>query len=138
MKLSMLLDVLSWIWSKVRRKRGRLLLLVEDDSDDALLLTLQLKRIGYSVDRVATAEAAIIAIRTGKYRLAFIDIGLPLINGWQLAEMLRDEFPRFPFVITPGVPASLMGIPEGVLFTVMVKPLSYDGLRRALKEIADE
>jgi DNA-binding response OmpR family regulator len=63
------------------------ILAVEDDSDIARLLSLELGRLGYSLRVVGTAAQAMHEIRAGVPSLMLLDLGLPDRDG---ADLLRD------------------------------------------------
>jgi PAS domain S-box-containing protein len=67
---------------------GRILV-VDDNEDAAELLAELLRRSGYDVDVATSAVAALDAVANGLPRLALLDIGLPGIDGYQLATRLR-------------------------------------------------
>jgi DNA-binding response OmpR family regulator len=65
------------------------ILLVEDDDDSATVIARALRREGYSVRVANDADAAILEVVTFWPELAIIDIGLPVMDGYELAERIR-------------------------------------------------
>jgi DNA-binding response OmpR family regulator len=65
------------------------ILVVDDDLDIAEILTDVLRRQGYDVRMAPNAEAAILELVTFWPELAIIDIGLPDIDGYELAVRIR-------------------------------------------------
>lgn len=65
------------------------LLIVEDDDIVADAIARGLTAAGYSVHRVASAEAARAAIAAEEFALAVIDVGLPGVDGLTLVRRLR-------------------------------------------------
>ena len=74
---------------QIARKR---ILVVDDLQDSALSLTLVLRRLGHTAEFVTDPWEAIEAVRRLRPELVFLDIGMPEINGYALARMLRQEF----------------------------------------------
>lgn len=74
---------------EIGRKR---ILVVDDLHDSALSLTLVLQRLGHTAEFVTNAWKALEAVRRLRPELVFLDIGMPEINGYALARMLRQEF----------------------------------------------
>jgi CheY-like chemotaxis protein len=74
---------------EIPRKR---ILVVDDLQDSALSLTLVLRRLGHTAEFVTDPWQAIEAVRRLRPELVFLDIGMPEINGYALARMLRQEF----------------------------------------------
>ncbi|HYH06827.1 MAG TPA: hybrid sensor histidine kinase/response regulator [Thermoanaerobaculia bacterium] len=69
----------------------RRIVIVEDNDDVRELLRLKLKRLGHAVDAVGDGPAGVMAIVDGKPDLALVDIGLPGLDGYQVAERVRES-----------------------------------------------
>jgi signal transduction histidine kinase/ActR/RegA family two-component response regulator len=67
------------------------ILLVEDHADERETLRIALELHGHSVVQAADAHAAIELLRSQRPPVAILDIGLPGINGYELARMARAE-----------------------------------------------
>ena len=72
----------------VVRKR---LLLVEDNDDAARSLRSGLEQLGYTVAVAHNAPIALNLARTFDPDVALLDIGLPVMDGWELARRLRAQ-----------------------------------------------
>jgi CheY-like chemotaxis protein len=68
----------------------RRIVIVEDNADVRELLLLKLRRLGHSVDAVADGLAGVTAIIDGKPDLALVDIGLPGLDGYEVATQVRQ------------------------------------------------
>jgi DNA-binding response OmpR family regulator len=64
-------------------------LIVEDCPDTAQSMALLLERSGYATALAATAAQALKAVGERVPDIILLDIGLPDLNGWELAERLR-------------------------------------------------
>lgn len=71
------------------RKR---ILIVDDLHDSALSLALLVQRLGHTAEFVTDSRQALEVARRVRPELAFLDIGMPGIDGYALARMLRQEF----------------------------------------------
>jgi signal transduction histidine kinase/ActR/RegA family two-component response regulator len=69
----------------------RRIVIVEDNADVRELLRLKLHRLGHAVDAVADGVAGVTAIVNAKPDLALVDIGLPGIDGYEVAMRVRDS-----------------------------------------------
>lgn len=72
-------------------KSGALTVLVVDD--DASNLVVQRKLLeahGHRVTTAGTGEKALAALRNGSFDAAILDIEMPDIDGWKLAELIRS------------------------------------------------
>jgi signal transduction histidine kinase len=69
----------------------RRIVVVEDNPDVRELLRLKLKRLGHEVEAANDGESGVQMILTEKPDIAFIDIGLPGMDGYQVANQIRNE-----------------------------------------------
>ena len=74
---------------KGSRKR---ILIVDDLHDSAMSLALLLVQMGHTAEFVTNPLQALEAARRLRPELVFLDIGMPGIDGYSLARMLREEF----------------------------------------------
>ncbi|MGS0687374.1 response regulator [Nakamurella sp. GG22] len=75
-------------------------LIVDDEPDQLSLLTTYFHRAGCSVIAVHDAERALALPADLALDLMVVDLRLPGMDGWQLAELLRERYPRCPIAIT--------------------------------------
>lgn len=82
-------------------------LVIDDEPDIRLMLDLFLRNAGYEVQTAATAFAALDTARREPeaFDLIVSDIGLPGMDGYQLAEALRDmpEYATVPMIAVTGL-----------------------------------
>ncbi len=111
-----------------------MILIVEDDRDVALLLVGLCVGAGFDVTCVHTGTKAIEAIRSGWFSHAVIDIGLPDISGYEVAEVARREAPDLRLVSATGYTGMGDSRPkDGVRFDVVLeKPFSREAFFRAI------
>ena len=69
------------------------LLLVEDDANVAGTLTSRLAAEGFEVTHAASVKSAREAIAAGGFAVAVFDVGLPDGNGFEVAQLLRENSP---------------------------------------------
>jgi signal transduction histidine kinase/ActR/RegA family two-component response regulator len=69
----------------------RRIVIVEDNADVRELLRLKLKRLGHAVDAVADGHEGVRVIVDGKPDLALVDIGLPGLDGYEVAMRVRQS-----------------------------------------------
>jgi CheY-like chemotaxis protein len=70
---------------------GCRLLLVDDNRDGADLLADSLRALGHEVQVVHDGPAALDAVHASVPDVALLDLGLPVMDGVELAERLRDD-----------------------------------------------
>jgi len=83
------------------RPEGRVLrvLVVEDDPDCAECLALLLRVGGIAVEIAANGLAALASIQASPPDVVLMDIGLPDMNGYQVARCLREELAKPPLLV---------------------------------------
>jgi CheY-like chemotaxis protein len=67
------------------------MLVVDDNEDAAELLAISLRERGHRVNVALDPVEALEAVRRETPDLAFMDIGLPVMDGYELAEQMRKE-----------------------------------------------
>ena len=70
---------------------GRRIVIVEDNADVRELLALKLKRLGHSVDAAPDGLEGLQRLVEVKPDLALIDLGLPGIDGYEVAKKAREK-----------------------------------------------
>jgi len=111
-------------------------LVVDDNQDLASVMAEFLRASGYEVRVAHDAEAAMKMARSRRYEAVLLDIGLPGMNGYQLAERLRlDGSVRDALLIAIsgyGREEDLLRAAEAGFDHHLVKPLDIERLRNLL------
>lgn len=113
----------------------RSILLVEDNDDARAALSALLELEGYVVVGAADGAAAIEAFRTKKPDIALVDIGLPGIDGYEVARQIRALGPPQPFLIALtgySRPEDRQRAAEAGFDTHLVKPVDPTDLTAVL------
>ncbi|MGE0396764.1 MAG: ATP-binding protein [Kofleriaceae bacterium] len=76
--------------SRRRASTGRRILVVDDNEDAADLLALMLERMGHTARVAHDATGALAMVDDFAPDLAILDIGLPVMDGYELARRLRE------------------------------------------------
>lgn len=105
-------------------------LVVDDSADQRDLLSRYLERAGCDVVSVGTAEDAIVAYGQSTPELAFIDLVLPGMSGWALAERLRADLPLCAIAIVSVLDIADYPPAEAAL----PKPFTRAEVRRVLRD----
>jgi signal transduction histidine kinase/ActR/RegA family two-component response regulator len=82
-----------------RQKGGLRILVVDDNTDMAQSMAALLRQSDHEVTAVSSAEAALLTARAESPDVVLMDIGLPGMDGYQLARRLRDERPDGKLVL---------------------------------------
>jgi len=75
-------------------------LVVDDSYDQRMLLLKYLERAGCEVTIAGTAEEALRACSANTPELVVIDLVLPGMDGWELADQIHTTLPNVPLAIT--------------------------------------
>jgi two-component system response regulator TctD len=111
----------------------RPVLVVEDDAGVRAYLAAVLEHQGYTVIAVESGEEALAAIGTVPPQLAVLDVGLPGMDGFAVAEKLGGDV---PVIIVTGDPdrAQAEAFGRDPAIRVLGKPLAPDQFERAVAE----
>ncbi len=117
--------------------RTRCLLLVDDDPAHLAMLTGLLEPLGFDVATAGDGKAALSLAARVQPDLALLDVSLPGMGGWEIAEQLRQRYgPAVRIVMLSGEneahPASGEERPANDMF--VMKPFAFDVLLDVLGE----
>jgi CheY-like chemotaxis protein len=117
---------------------GQAVLLVEDDPSVRLLIGGLLAELGYRTIEASDPQAAIKQLESGQaFDLMISDVGLPGMNGRQLAEIARQHLPTVRILFVTGY-AENAAIRAGYLGTNMAmigKPFKLEELAAKIGEV---
>jgi PAS domain S-box-containing protein len=127
------------IASEATTGRGYRVLVVEDNDDVGRFSTELLEDLGYSVKRVANANAALAILGEDEFAidLVFSDVIMPGMNGVELAGIVRDRYPGLPVVLTSGY-SNVLAENAHRGFELIQKPYSVESLSRILRKAIAE
>ena len=117
----------------VHPERAARVLLVDDDKRLLTVLSDMLRSGGHQVTTAANGEEAIASFDPARHDVVITDLGMPKVNGWQVAEHVKTRAPDTRVFL-------LTGWGEGVTATesskyvdqVLAKPISADALLKHL------
>jgi CheY-like chemotaxis protein len=114
---------------------------VVDDNVDALdTLASSLELLGYQTLRASDGPSALVLAERERPRVALLDIGLPMMDGYELARRLRDTpgLERIALVAVTGYGlltdrdrSAAAGFDEH-----LVKPVTIEAVQTALERLA--
>jgi signal transduction histidine kinase len=117
---------------------GESVLFVEDDASVRMLIRDVLQELGYFPIEAAEPESALpILASSQRIDLLISDVGLPGMNGRQLAEVARKHRPKLPILFITGY-AENAAIRAGFLgsnMAMIMKPFAIDRLAAKIGEM---
>jgi CheY-like chemotaxis protein len=113
---------------------GGRVVLVDDQAEVRASLGVMIRTLGYDVHAVAGGADALAALEQGPAAALVTDLGMPDMDGRQLAEAVRARFPRVPVVLLTGWADAASEMPAAVA-RVLPKPLRMSQLREALAAV---
>ncbi|MDO8137803.1 MAG: response regulator [Candidatus Brocadiales bacterium] len=79
-----------------------MVLIVDDERDICWALESILRQMGLRPVSVTNAEMALKHLQSIPFKLAFVDVKLPDMDGIKLARLVRKTFPYLPMVLISG------------------------------------
>ena len=111
-------------------------LVVEDDEGLRAYLVAELEQMGYRVLSASTGEEAIDLLHRESTRLAVLDIGLPGLDGFDVADRLDSDVPVI-FVTGDPIDAYARAFTRRELrYQVLPKPFQPDVFQHAVRSTA--
>jgi CheY-like chemotaxis protein len=115
-------------------------IMIVDDNDDARMLLAEiLGSLGHDVTTAGDGEAALEIVRTNPPDVAILDIGLPTMDGYELAAKLRETVAEPPFLIALtgyGQPADRARGQTAGFDRFLVKPIDIRNLVATIDSFA--
>jgi CheY-like chemotaxis protein len=114
--------------------RGDARILIVDDDPEVRSVTAQfIQELGFEVlEAVSGAEALRILAQSEPPGLVIADVAMPEMNGIELANQMRAEYPAIPVLLVTGY-ADLSG--AQVDFAMIHKPFQLDSLDQAIARL---
>jgi len=123
-----------------RAAQGECVLVVEDEPDVRMLVVDALRELGYSVEQAGDGAAALPMLEAqGRIDLLVTDVGLPGMNGRQLAEIARQHRPDLRVMFMTGYArnAEVRGDFLEVGMDLLTKPFSIDDLAQRVRGLIE-
>ncbi len=119
---------------------GETVLVVEDDPSVRLLVVQVLEELGYrAIETEGGRDATPILQSSRQIDLMISDVGLPGMNGRQLAEIARESRPRLPILFMTGYAEQAADqaafLAEGM--EIITKPFAIDHLARRIGAVLE-
>ncbi|MEC7984441.1 MAG: sigma-54 dependent transcriptional regulator, partial [Myxococcota bacterium] len=116
------------------------ILIADDEASIRLVLKAQIRQLGHSVHAVKNGQEAINYLQKYSVDVLITDLQMPKMNGMQLFERCRSEYPDIPVIILTAhgtVNLAVEAIKKGA-FDFQAKPFDKEELRTLLMKALAE
>ena len=117
------------------------ILLVEDEEEIRLLAKTILTNLGFTIVEASNGKEALELYQqnAADISLVLLDIGMPVMDGYELFRELKKLNPALPIIISSGFGDTVVTarIPRDEIAGLVGKPYSFDQLREVLKMVVD-
>ena len=118
------------------------ILIVDDNRDSVMTLTMLLKRLGHQTRAAFDGEEAVAAAREFHPQVVLLDIGLPKLNGYEVCRWIRAQSQKEAVTIIAqtgwGQEETRQKTKDAGFDFHMVKPLDPNALRKILDKLTNE
>ncbi|MBU1222110.1 PAS domain S-box protein [Myxococcota bacterium] len=122
--------------------KGETVMIVEDDPGILKMAQLMLEKAGFSIVSHKNPEAAVDFVKSNKEKIDLLltDVVMPVMDGKELAERLKESIPGLKVLFMSGYTADVIAssgiIKEGINF--IQKPFTAHLLTAKIREILDK
>ena len=115
--------------------RARCILVVDDDPDQVATLALLLREAGHRVETATSPLYALTLAAEFSADVVLLDIGMPVMNGYEVLERLKRDFPRARFYAITGRAETETRDKalEAGFHGYFIKPLDFAAIEEALQ-----
>jgi signal transduction histidine kinase len=119
---------------RIHGNRARRLLIIEDNLDARQTLRALLEALGHEVHEAGDGEAGVAAALALEPDVVFVDIGLPTLDGYEVARRIRAAKPATHLVALTGYgqEGDVQRAREAGFDEHLLKPASIEGLQAAI------
>ena len=76
--------------SKEEYGKGKVILLVDDNQDNRMLIRAYLKKTSFEIDEAENGQVAVDMVQKKNYDLVFMDIQMPVMDGYAASRTIRE------------------------------------------------
>jgi signal transduction histidine kinase/ActR/RegA family two-component response regulator len=114
-------------------------LLVDDEPEVCEVLGLALREMGHEVIEAGEGREALHCLRhRGLFDALILDLGMPGMNGWEVASVARQLQPQAAIALLTGWGDKIAQGNDGRIDRILNKPVSMQNLNNTLKSMVTE
>jgi CheY-like chemotaxis protein len=108
---------------------------IDDEASVRELVSDVLSLQGHSVSAAADGADGVARFRAGQFDLVLTDLGMPGMNGWEVAKAIRQLSPATPILLLTGW-RDVVEPPEGARVDgILTKPFNVDSLSATVGQV---
>jgi CheY-like chemotaxis protein len=117
-------------------KNGRLLV-VDDDRTIQNVLSRILSSMGYDVTLAGNGVEAMALFVTGPYDLVMTDFQMPIMNGWELSRLVKEQSPSTPVIVMTGFCDNRLWekLKMNCVDAIILKPFKLEELEQTVRRL---
>ena len=121
-----------------RSPPGLRVLVIEDDESVRRFLEATLTGLGHRPVPTADAQQGLAAFARDRFDVVLTDLGLPGVDGGEVARVISTESPQTPVILLTGWADQLHASEQTIagVTKILGKPITIDNLSAALAEVA--
>jgi PAS domain S-box-containing protein len=123
-------------------KGNGMILLVEDEEQVMLIVKTMLEALGFTIIEACNGREALERYRENAAEITLVvtDMGMPVMDGYELFRELKSMNPKLPIIITSGYGDTVITsrIPRNEIAGLVSKPYRFDRLRDVLKSVVTD
>lgn len=109
------------------------ILVVDDDEKVRSVLVKLLSLKGHAIEQAASGYEALEILEGKQFDIVFTDLGMPEMNGRQLAADIRHRYPALPIILLTG--DTEIGEEDENIDCILGKPFRLDHLQTAIEKL---
>jgi CheY-like chemotaxis protein len=115
-------------------------MVIDDDLDNLQALSALLESKGHTVIRTRSSRSALAQLTYSNFDLVFCDLGMPELNGWEVAQRIRRQKDAPAFYLLTGWGAEIRADDECQEFVdgIIQKPVDPKVLDKFLAEASSQ
>ena len=113
------------------------ILIVDDESDIALILRLHLEDAGYATNRARDGMEALELLAADSYSLMLLDIRMPRMDGMEVLRHARERYPSLPIIMMTAhgsEPIAVEAMKQGAA-DYITKPFNTEELLKSVQQV---
>jgi signal transduction histidine kinase/FixJ family two-component response regulator len=115
-------------------------IVVDDEEHIRSNCSRALEKIGINTDTAESAEKCLDMVKSGEYKVALLDIGLPGMDGIELLGVLKENYPQLEVIMMTGdatIENAVDAMKSGA-YDFITKPFEIHEIRKAVRKALEK